>query len=172
MNTPFLTIGYGNRSFSGFVALLRTYGVRALVDVRSQPGSGYNPDFTRNRLSLLIEREGIQYVFMGDQLGGRPPDQTCYRDGCVDYAKVEARPPFRAGIERLREDYGDGLRMCLMCSELRPERCHRTRLIGTTLSQTGISVRHIDETGRLITQQQAIDRITGGQLTLFEDSFA
>jgi uncharacterized protein (DUF488 family) len=54
-----------------------------------------------------------------------------------------------------------------MCSEGRPEQCHRSKLIGEALATAGIHVCHIDETGQLLTQQQVIDRLTRGQLDLF-----
>ena len=65
------------------------------------------------------------------------------------------------------------LRVVLMCSEGRPEQCHRTKLIGETLVALGIPVVHIDEADRLITHDEAILRLTDGQLNLFgQESFA
>jgi len=54
-----------------------------------------------------------------------------------------------------------------MCSEGRPEQCHRSKMIGEALAAAGIPVRHIDEDGRVLTQQQVMDRLTGGQLDFF-----
>ena len=54
-----------------------------------------------------------------------------------------------------------------MCSEGRPEQCHRSKLIGEALAGLGISLCHIDEDGALLTQRQVIDRLTHGQLDLF-----
>ena len=39
-----------------------------------------------------------------------------------------------------------------MCSEGRPEQCHRSKLIGEALAAAGIPVCHIDEDGGLLTQ--------------------
>ena len=57
-----------------------------------------------------------------------------------------------------------------MCSEAKPERCHRSKLIGQCLATHKIYVEHIDEEGNLKTQEQVISLLTGGQLSLF-DSF-
>ena len=58
-----------------------------------------------------------------------------------------------------------------MCSELDPERCHRSKLIGEALESRGISMSHIDRDGSLASQREVIDRLTGGQKLLFGDGF-
>jgi hypothetical protein len=54
-----------------------------------------------------------------------------------------------------------------MCSEGRPEQCHRSKLIGEALAAAGIPLYHIDEDGTLLSQTEVIDRLTHGQLDLF-----
>ncbi len=54
-----------------------------------------------------------------------------------------------------------------MCSEGKPEECHRSKLIGVTLTDGEIPVIHIDENDALRSQAEIIDRLTGGQLSLF-----
>jgi hypothetical protein len=56
-----------------------------------------------------------------------------------------------------------------MCSEGKPEMCHRSKLIGKTLAQRGIPLAHIDESDRLISQDDVLLRQTGGQRSLFGD---
>ena len=67
--------------------------------------------------------------------------------------KVRAQPFFQAGLERLRKAYEQRRRAALMCSESRPEDCHRSKLIGEALTAAGIPVRHIDEDGQVLTQK-------------------
>ncbi len=161
------TIGYGARSLGELVAVLETHRIRYLLDVRSAPYSKFKPEFGREALEAALKRHGIRYVFMGDTLGGQPRDPDCYRDGKVDYGKVREKPFFASGIERLRQAEAEGHRVVLMCSEGRPEQCHRSKLIGEALVAAGLPVAHIDEDGRLLTQTQVMDRLTGGQLDLF-----
>jgi uncharacterized protein (DUF488 family) len=104
---------------------------------------------------------------MGDTLGGQPKDPACHADGKVDYDKVRAQPFFQAGLERLRRAFAQQRRVALMCSEGRPEQCHRSKLIGEALAAQGIPVYHIDEDGRLLAHTQVIDRLTQGQMDLF-----
>jgi uncharacterized protein (DUF488 family) len=169
-DTPIYTIGYGAREIDAFIAVLQRYGIAYLIDVRSSPYSRYKPDFSRERLEEHLRRAGIRYVYMGDSLGGRPADPTCYdSEGHVDYAKVVQRDFYLAGIERLATAYSQGLAVSIMCSEGRPENCHRGNLIGKTLAERGLSVAHIDENDDLIDQRQLELRHTGGQLSFFGD---
>ena len=137
------------------MALLEREGIRYLIDVRSQPYSRYHPQYRQANLKVSLEGRGIQYVFMGDSLGGRPADVSCYgEDGRVDYELVRGKDFFKAGIERLRTAYEKGIAAAIMCSESRPGECHRSRLIGSALLEVGIELVHIDEKGGLIHQRE------------------
>jgi hypothetical protein len=57
-----------------------------------------------------------------------------------------------------------------MCSEGKPEQCHRSKLIGASLADLNVDVRHIDESGELRTQDEIVRNLTGGQLSLFGDA--
>ena len=70
---------------------------------------------------------------------------------------------FQRGMERLRTAWRQGVRLALMCSEGKPELCHRARLIGVALAVEEIPVGHIDEHGVLRTQEEVMLRIDNGQ---------
>ncbi len=170
-NSGLLTsIGYGDRSWASFLERLRRHDIRFLIDVRSQPRSR-QPEFNRESLQVLLKQAGIRYIFMGDMLGGKPNDPSCYVDGKVDYARCEQRPAFQSGLDRLQAAFAGGHRVALMCSELDPQRCHRSKLIGQALMKKGTELTHIDRDGKLVSQQAVIERITGGQGVLFGQSF-
>jgi uncharacterized protein (DUF488 family) len=164
---PVFTIGYGARTIEEFMAVLKTNCIEHLIDVRTAPYSKFKPEFSRDLLQYQVERAGVHYLFMGDALGGQPRDPGCHTDGKVDYDKVRAQAFFQQGIERLRKAFQQQRRVALMCSEGRPEQCHRSKLIGEALAAAGIPVCHIDEDGLLLTQTQVIDRLTKGQMDLF-----
>ncbi len=166
---PIYTIGYGNRSIDEFMALLRRYEIHHLVDLRSQPYSRFHPEFSQVALEAMLKRQHIRYIFLGEQLGGRPQDTTCYVNGKVDYALLRERSFYRQGIQRLHTAWEKQARMVLMCSEQKPQECHRSKLIGNTLSQMGIVVVHIDESGKPKSQEQVDELLSGGQLALFDD---
>src|SRR6478609_4086425 len=87
-----LTIGHSKHPIDTFLGLLRQHGVEVLVDARSQPASRFSPQFGRRPLERAVTAASIEYVFMGDALGGRPRAQACYdADGNIDYDRVEAQ---------------------------------------------------------------------------------
>jgi uncharacterized protein (DUF488 family) len=161
------TIGYGARTMEEFIAALTANRIEYLIDVRTSPYSKFKPEFSREPFQRHLERAGIRYLFMGDALGGQPRDPICQTAGKVDYDKVRAQPFFQAGIERLKKALEPPCRAALMCSEGRPEQCHRSKLIGEALATVGIPLCHIDEDGQLLTQTQVIERLTHGQMDLF-----
>lgn len=170
--TPIYTIGYGSRSISEFIDVLQQYQIAYLIDVRSVPHSSYKKEFSKKPLANELEQHGIRYVYMGDLLGGKPDDESCYVNGIVDYEKVKETEFFQRGIERLHAAFSQQQRVVLMCSEGKPEHCHRCKLIAVTLTNEDVSVIHIDENSEQMTQEQIIDRITGGQMNLFGDGMS
>lgn len=160
---PLYTIGHGNRKQEDFLALLKDFGIEYLIDVRSQPYSKFNPQFNQNDLKFFLERNGIKYVFMGDTIGGRPKDTSCYdNDGKVDYDKVKIKEFFLNGIDRLKKAYKKDIKVVLMCSESKPCECHRSKLIGKALITDNIVLNHIDEKGKIKDQLTVINELNKG----------
>ena len=164
---PIYTIGYGSRSIAELIEVLHQHEIAYLIDVRSAPYSRYKPEFSKAPLANELEQHGIRYVFMGDTLGGRPDDETCYVNGKIDYEKVKAMEFYQHGIQRLHSAFSQQQSIALMCSEGKPEDCHRCKLIGATLTTQNIPIIHIDENDKHLTQEQIIERLTGGQLSMF-----
>jgi len=170
LNTIF-TIGYGNRSLAEFVDLLKKYNILYVADIRSSAYSKYNADFSQEILQQALRNQRIGYVSMGEQLGGRPKDEAYYTDGKVDYGKLGQADFYKQGIRRLHVALEKRLPVALMCSEQKPEMCHRSKLIGQTLFEAKLEVWHIDEQGELKSQPEVIQRLTHGQLSMFEPEF-
>ncbi|MBK8048844.1 MAG: DUF488 domain-containing protein [Anaerolineales bacterium] len=164
---PIFTIGYGARSIDALIAVLAANHIDYLIDVRTAPYSRFKPEFSKDALERALQQHGIRYVFLGDALGGRPDDPACFIDGKVDYDKVRQRPAFQTGISRLQSAFAQQRRVVLLCSEGKPEQCHRSKLIGEVLDGLGVPVIHIDENDALVTHAAVIARLTDGQLTLF-----
>ncbi|HEX9986898.1 MAG TPA: DUF488 domain-containing protein [Chloroflexia bacterium] len=153
------TVGHSNLEASDLVGMLLQHGVKALVDVRSSPYSQYATQFNRETFARTLAHVGIEYIFAGDYLGGRPKDPTCYKNGeipppksdylkLVDYQEVARRPWFKKGIARLMEIAGERP-TAIMCSEEDPSQCHRHHLIAQTLLEHGVEVCHIRKQGTL-----------------------
>jgi uncharacterized protein (DUF488 family) len=168
---PIYTIGYGARDIEAFIAVLSADQITFLIDVRSKPYSRYKPDFSKASLEQHLKKAGIRYVFMGDALGGQPEDPACYSDGKVDYHKMSQTAAYQSGIGRLRDAWQQQLHVAIMCSEGRPEQCHRSQLIAKTLVEQGVGVVHIDENDQLISQDDVVVRLYDGQPSLFGADF-
>jgi len=169
VEVPIYTIGHGNRSLAEFIELLKVYEIAFVIDVRSQPYSRYTPHFARASLESSLQEQHIRYVFMGDTLGGRPSDQSCYLNNKPQYDIIQTKPFYLQGIARLDKVWQKQLYVALLCSEARPQECHRSKLIGNTLVERQIAVAHIDENGACKDQQEINLLLTGGQQLLFED---
>lgn len=154
------TIGYGGRETGEFIDMLNDYQIDTLVDVRSQPYSRFAPDFCKERLSAILNRSGIDYLFMGNSLGGRPDDSHCYtyspqrKKKLLDAKKCETREFYQRGISQLKRALSTGRRIVIMCSELEPHECHRGYVLGKTLDGDEIAVIHIGKYGELLSQSQ------------------
>jgi len=165
---PLLTIGYGSRSIDEFVAEIERSGADYLVDVRSAPYSRYKPEFTKDALAGRLDLAGIPYVFMGRELGGRPENRDHYRpDGKVDYEKRRLDEGFQSGIRALEAGWESGDRIVLMCSEGRPQDCHRAKLVAQELAAIRVPVAHIDERGAMRSHREVMASLSDGQEPLF-----
>eukprot|EP00392_Amoebophrya_sp_AT5.2_P009961 g9992.t1 len=69
---PIYTVGHSRHSVGDFIALLRSFEITVLVDVRLSPASRANPQFNRDTFSAELKRENIEYLH-APQLGGAPP---------------------------------------------------------------------------------------------------
>jgi hypothetical protein len=122
------TIGHSNHPIERFLGLLQQHAVAAVADVRSVPYSRRHPQFSREALARSLAASGIDYLFLGEELGARPRDPACFVDGRVDYDRIAARPAFALGLARVRAE-ADARRMALMCAEREPLDCHRVMLV-------------------------------------------
>jgi uncharacterized protein (DUF488 family) len=164
------TIGYGNRKIDEFLKLLKKYNINYLIDVRSSPFSKYNPDFSQRRLEYHLIESNVRYVYMGDTLGGRPSVSSCYTNGKVDYQKLSQEEFYLRGIARLRKAFENKINVIILCSEAKPQQCHRSKLIGETLVKCGVDIAHIDENGEIKTQEKVVNELTKGQISFFGPS--
>ena len=94
-----------------------------MADVRRFPTSKKHPHFSRENLGPALKEAGIEYVFLGEELGG-------YRRGGYEaYTETEG---FRRGLGRLEELAVQG-KTAIMCAERDPRGCHR-RYIAAALA--------------------------------------
>lgn len=131
------TIGSSKRSEEEFIEILRAYDIEILVDVRSFPRSKLE-HFIKENLSGFLEEGGINYIYLGRELGG------FRKGGYESYTRTE---DFNRGIMKLEEVASRG-RTVFMCAERFPWKCHR-RFISRELNRRGWKVIHIIEKDRV-----------------------
>ena len=164
------TIGHSNHTAEHFCGLLKQHGIAVLVDVRSQPYSQYTPHFNRDSLRDNVVASQLQYLFLGEELGGRPPETNCYdEEGHVLYSALAQHPRFLRGIDRV-ENGIQKYRVALMCSEEDPTVCHRFLLIGKVLADRGLALQHIRGDGHIDLHAALLDDDTDQQMLLFPEA--
>lgn len=153
-----LTIGHSTHDLPSLVRLLRQHEVTAVADVRSVPVSRFTPQFNRGSLERGLREAGIEYVFLGKELGARTEDTNCYVDGRVQYSRLAQTPEFVRGIERLVKG-AQTERIAVMCTESEPLDCHRTVLVARVLTEHGVTIDHIHGDGRIERHAAAMERL-------------
>ena len=141
------SIGHSNQPLESFLLLLGRARIQILADVRSQPVSRFSPQFNRKALEKASEAAAIRYVFLGEELGGRPQNPALIDgDGRVLYGRLAETPPFQSGLRRLHLLLKEGP-TAIMCSEEDPVGCHRRLLIGRVLDECGVKMVHLRRSG-------------------------
>jgi len=153
-----LTIGHSTQSFNDFLDKIVSSGVTAIADVRSSPFSQYTPQFSQPNLKKSLKESNIQYVFLGQELGGRPQKSHLYCNGIADYEKISLDASFISGLERLING-SKNYNIAIMCSEQNPLDCHRCLLIGRLLHERKTPVGHILKDGNVIEHKQIEDEL-------------
>jgi len=129
-----------------FVALLKTYGVECLADIRTVPRSRHNPQFNSDTLGGTLRAASIEYVSI-QALGGlrharKDSPNAGWRNksfrGYADYMQTEE---FRDALDTLIH-ISHQKRVAIVCAEAVPWRCHRS-LVADALSVHGIPVIEI-----------------------------
>jgi uncharacterized protein (DUF488 family) len=153
-----LTIGHSTYKYERFLELLRCSNVTAIADVRTAPFSRHFSQFNRDVLRNALREDGISYVFLGSELGGRPKDKGLYTRGVADYEKMALSKDFESGLIRVI-DGTKTYRIALMCSEHDPLDCHRCLLVGRALVTRGTAVDHILSNGEIKSHAQIEERL-------------
>ncbi len=144
--TVVFTIGHSTRPTAEFIQILKAFNIEKVVDVRTIPKSGHNPQFNGDELNESLKAEHIGYLHMKELGGLRHPKRdspnTAWKNasfrGFADYMQTGE---FEEGLAKLLL-VAEKEKTAIMCAEALPWRCHRS-LIGDALLVRGVEVRHI-----------------------------
>lgn len=156
MGHLFYTVGHSTRSLPEFLALLRAYGIAAIADIRAFPSSRCFPHFSQESLAVSLEQAGLEYVWLGKELGGyrktglgaASPNTAWASPGFQNYADHMLSEEFHRGTTALLA-LGQRNRTAILCAERCWWRCHR-RLLSDWLVAQGHGVIHILELNRAV----------------------
>lgn len=150
-NKIIYTIGHSTHPLEEFIAMLKSFQIELVADIRSYPGSRKFPHFNKEKLPSSLAENHIEYVHLRE-LGGRRkvnPDScnTGWRvaafRGYADYMETDN---FKKAIQQL-EKIAAEKRMAYMCAEAVWWRCHRS-LVSDYLKHKGWNVLHIMGVGK------------------------
>lgn len=140
------TIGHSTHTLQEFMAMLQSFDIAHLADIRTFPGSKRFPHFNKQVLEEALVRNNIQYTHI-KELGGRRnpnPDSrnTGWRldgfRGYADYMETQIFLDAALELEKLAEKE----RVAFMCSEAVWWSCHRS-LLSDWFKFRGWMVHHI-----------------------------
>lgn len=137
---PSFTFGHGTADRDRLVELIRTAGIRALVDVRTAPDSRRNPDVARDEMARWLPKHGIGYRWE-QRLGGwrkPPPDSpdTGLRNrSLARYAAHMRTPDFLNAVREVLDGAGERS-TTVFCSESVWWRCHRRMIADFAVSSS------------------------------------
>lgn len=169
MKKPFIfTIGHSTHSIDEFVELLKLHGAKEVVDVRSIPMSGHNPQFNTDTLKESLQQAHIKYKHLKKLGGLRHSKKDSINLGWRNisfrgFADYMATQEFSEGLDALIKISGMR-KTVIMCAEAVPWRCHRS-LIADALTKKGWLVYDImSRTSATIHRLTPFLRIKKGQI--------
>lgn len=127
----FYTIGYAGRTLGEFVYAVKAARVSTIVDIRQNPVSLYKPEFSRVKLRVYLEDNGLQYLHRPEL--GVPRDIRAAAVGHCDRDIIWQwydRHVVSAFAGRNLDEFFNWADhpVALMCVECDPYACHRHRL--------------------------------------------
>jgi uncharacterized protein (DUF488 family) len=140
------TVGHSTRSLAEFLAVLQSFRIELVCDIRTIPKSRRNPQFAGDSLRESLAESGIEYVHLKALGGLRHPRKdspnTAWRnDSFRGYADYMQTDEFAQAVDDLISR-AKQKRTAIMCAEAVPWRCHRS-LVGDALLVRGVEVQDI-----------------------------
>jgi uncharacterized protein (DUF488 family) len=145
------TIGHSIHTLEEFEAMLKSFQIEVVADIRSFPGSRRYPYFNKEALAVSLPENNIEYRHL-KALGGRRKTvpnshNTGWRlDAFRGYADYMETDDFKKAVQEL-EHLAYTKRVAFMCAEAVWWRCHRS-MVSDYLKNAGWTVEHIMGIGK------------------------
>jgi uncharacterized protein (DUF488 family) len=162
------TLGHAQGTFDNFAEALLAREITLAVDVRSKPWLKWAKQFNKEEVEALLPQAGIEYLWLGEHLGGRPEgDQFYDAENHALYQPISEQLWFLKAIGRVEYE-AERRNVALFCVEELPEKCHRFHLLGRVLHARRANVLHLRGSGTAESQANVAERIGEGQMQLLE----
>lgn len=166
------TIGHSTHSLEEFIAMLHSFDIQVLADIRSLPGSRKFPQFDKEQLEISIPESKIEYIHLSD-LGGRrkvkkdSKNNRWNNDSFKGYADYMETDEFETAIKNL-EKIAREKTTAYMCAEAVWWRCHRS-MVSDYLKAKGWEVKHIMAIGKIQEHRYTSPAIIHGKTVSYSD---
>ena len=122
----FYTVGYQNKTPILLRDILRKHKIELLIDIREIPHSRV-AGFSKERLKCFLEKDGLEYLHIGELGSPKKLRQKARLDGDLEYFFRLFRKHLKKQKEQLSEvvEKIGGKPVCLMCLEEDHRNCHR-----------------------------------------------
>ena len=143
------TIGYEAAAMTDFIEALEEGGVQVVADIRAVAGSR-RPGFSKTRLAAHLLEAGIDYVHLrglGTPADGRAAARSGDYTGLARvYGEHLLTDVAEIDMESLARLVSSGRRVCLLCYEADPARCHRSLVAAELARRLPLEVMHLHAT--------------------------
>lgn len=119
------TVGHSNVPFSQLLELLKKADIQIIIDCRTKPFSRWR-QFNHSQLAASLLRADISYEWRGTNIGG-----------------LAGNVYFDETLDELANRASKGERIALLCSEGKPEQCHRGTILTPEFESRGVTVQHL-----------------------------
>jgi Uncharacterized conserved protein len=141
------TIGFGQKSLKKFIQLLKKAGVTKVIDVRLNNTSQLSGFAKRDDLQYILDLVGIEYLH---ELSLAPDKQLLddYKKKKIDWKIYQDRYINSLSEKMIPNTISDSIlngKVCFLCSEHKPDQCHR-RLLAEFIKQAsiqGLEIKHL-----------------------------
>lgn len=145
------TIGHSTHPWEEFLAMLQSFEIEVLADVRRLPGSRKFPQFDQEAMAPALAAAGIAYMHCtglgGKRKGSKESRNTRWRNlSFRAYADYMETVNFKESLQALVA-MALNKKLAYMCSEAVWWRCHRS-MISDELKAEGWRVLHIIGMGK------------------------
>ena len=167
------TIGHSTRTIKDFIELIKTYGIKVIVDVRTIAGSRHNPQYNEESLNISLSKHNISYMRMKGLGGLRHTTKESLNKAWKNssfrgYADYMQTLEFSKNIKKLIK-IAKEKPIVIMCAEAVPWRCHRS-LIGDALVIRGMKVIDIiSEKNSILHKMTPFAQVKGQTITYPEE---